>query len=58
LVAHKVINECVQRFKDYKAGLIDRWNEPTAKGKKAKVKIMKGTGLRQDLAADVWKSAT
>lgn len=42
LVAHKIINECVQRYKDLKNGLIDRWNNPTAKGKKAKVKIMRG----------------
>ena len=56
LVAHKVINECVQRYKDYTSGLIDRWNEPTAKGKKAKVKIVKGTGVRQDMEPDSWKN--
>ncbi len=56
LVAHKVINECVQRYKDYEAGLLDRWNEPTPKGLKAKVKIMKGTGLRQELAPDAWQT--
>lgn len=47
LVAHKVIGECIQRYKDLKAGLIDRWNNPTAKGRKAKVKIIRGTGLSQ-----------
>lgn len=41
LVAHQVIKEAVQRYQDYKAGLIDRWNRPTAKGRRAKVKIMK-----------------
>jgi inorganic pyrophosphatase len=46
LVAHQVINECVQRYKDLKNGLIDRWNNPTAKGKKAKVNIVRGTGLK------------
>ena len=56
LVAHKVINECVQRYKDYEAGLLDRWNEPTPKGLKAKVKVMKGTGLRQELAPDAWQT--
>ena len=56
LVAHKVINECVQRYKDSEAGLLDRWNEPTPKGLKAKVKIMKGTGLRQELAPDAWQT--
>lgn len=57
LVAHKVINECVQRYQDYKAGLIDRWNQPTAKGKKAKVKIVKGTGIRTDMTPDAWKTS-
>ena len=45
LVAHQVIAECVQRYKDLHNGLIDRWNNPTAKGRKAKVKIVRGTGL-------------
>ena len=45
LVAHKIINECVQRYKDLKNGLIDRWNNPTAKGRKAKVKIMRGPSV-------------
>ena len=49
LMAHKVIMECVQRYKDLKNGLIDKWNNPTAKGKKAKVKIMRGTGLTKAL---------
>ena len=52
LVAHRVIMECVQRYKDLKSGLIDRWNKPTAKGRKAKVKIMEGTGMsRATMAA-------
>lgn len=52
LVAHRVIMECVQRYKDLKNGLIDRWNKPTAKGKKAKVKIVEGTGMaRATMAA-------
>lgn len=46
LVAHHVIEECVQRYKDLKHGLIDRWNNPTAKGLKQKVKVMRGTGMR------------
>ncbi len=55
LVAHKVIMECVQRYKDYKNGHIDRWNKLTAKGKKAGTKIVAGTGLRNDLNPDAWK---
>jgi inorganic pyrophosphatase len=47
LMAHTVIQECIQRYKDLKNGLIDRWNEPTAKGLKQKVKVMRGTGLRE-----------
>jgi inorganic pyrophosphatase len=47
LVAHQVIGECVQRYQHLKAGLIDRWNNPTPKGKKAKVKIVRGTGARE-----------
>ncbi len=46
LVAHKVINECVLRYCDLKAGLIDRWNKPTAKGKRQRVQIRRGTGTR------------
>lgn len=42
LVAHQVIMEAVQRYNDYKKGLIDRWNVPTPKGRKAKVKVLKG----------------
>lgn len=41
LVAHQVIMESVQRYNDYKKGLIDRWNVATPKGVKAKVKIVK-----------------
>lgn len=51
LVAYKVIEECVHRYQDLKNGLIDRWNNPTARGKKAKVKITRGTGLRSGLAS-------
>jgi inorganic pyrophosphatase len=40
LVAHQVIQESVNRYQDYKKGLIDRWNMPTAKGRKSKVKIV------------------
>jgi inorganic pyrophosphatase len=36
LVAHHVINEAVQRYKDLKDGLIDRWNVVTPKGRKSK----------------------
>ncbi|MEK7414477.1 MAG: inorganic diphosphatase [Planctomycetota bacterium] len=43
VVAHQVIAESIQRYQDFKAGLIDRWNEPTAKGKKAKIKVVKST---------------
>lgn len=41
LVAHQVIQESVLRYNDYKKGLIDRWNNPTPKGRKAKVKVLK-----------------
>lgn len=40
LTAHQVIMESVARYNDYKKGLIDRWNKPTAKGRKSKVKIV------------------
>jgi inorganic pyrophosphatase len=40
LTAHQVITESVARYNDYKKGLIDRWNKPTAKGKRSKVKIV------------------
>jgi inorganic pyrophosphatase len=46
LVAYKVINECVQRYVDLKSGLIDRWNNITNKGRRAKVAIKRGTGTR------------
>ena len=46
LVAHQVINECVKRYEDMCAGFIDRWNNLTEKGKKAKFKITRGTGMR------------
>jgi inorganic pyrophosphatase len=46
LVAHKVIDECVQRYQDLKAGLIDRWNNLTPKGRKQKAKVIRGTGMR------------
>jgi inorganic pyrophosphatase len=41
LVAHKVILECVQRYKDLEAGLIDRWNVLTEKGKRAQAAAKK-----------------
>ena len=41
LVAHEVIEESVQRYNQYQKGLIDRWNNPTAKGLKAKVKVLR-----------------
>ena len=47
-VAHQVIQECVQRYKDYKGGLIDQWNNPTPLGLKKKVRIMRGTGTDGD----------
>ena len=34
---------------DYKKGLIDRWNQPTAKGRKAKVKVIKTNVKQEDL---------
>jgi inorganic pyrophosphatase len=40
LTAHQAILESMQRYKDFKNGLIDRWNKPTPKGLKAKVKII------------------
>ena len=43
-VAQQVIRECVQRYKDYKAGLIDQWNNPTPLGVKRKVQVVRGTG--------------
>jgi hypothetical protein len=46
LVAYKIVNECVQRYHDLKAGLIDRWNNITTKGRRAKVQIKRGTGTR------------
>jgi Inorganic pyrophosphatase len=36
LVAHQVIIDSIQRYKDLKDGLIDRWNVVTPKGKKSK----------------------
>jgi inorganic pyrophosphatase len=36
IVAHQVINDSVQRYHDLQAGLIDRWNKITPKGKKSK----------------------
>ncbi len=56
LVAHQVVLECVERYKLLKSGLIDRWNNPTAKGKKAKVKIVRGTGAPAESAAATTKS--
>lgn len=49
LVAHQIIMESVQRYNDYKKGLIDRWNTPTAKGVKAKVKVIKTDIKQSDL---------
>ena len=49
LVAHQVILEAVQRYEDYKKGLIDRWNKPTAKGLRAKVKVIKTDVAKTDL---------
>lgn len=40
LTAHQVITESIARYNDFKKGLIDRWNKPTPKGLKAKVKII------------------
>lgn len=40
LTAHQVITESIARYNDFKKGLIDRWNKPTPKGLKAKVKIV------------------
>jgi inorganic pyrophosphatase len=40
LVAHQAILDSMQRYQDYQAGLIDRWNKPTAKGRKRGVKIL------------------
>jgi inorganic pyrophosphatase len=40
LTAHQAILESMQRYQDFKKGLIDRWNKPTPKGLKAKVKII------------------
>jgi len=54
LVAYKVIEECCQRYRDLKSGLIDRFNEVTAKGKKAKFKPTRGTGLRETRTG-MWK---
>ena len=36
IVAHQVINDSVQRYHDLQAGLIDRWNKITPKGRKSK----------------------
>jgi inorganic pyrophosphatase len=57
LVAHQVITECVQRYKDYTGGLIDRFNNLTAKGKKAGTKIVRGTGTHGPLPGQTmaWK---
>jgi len=49
LVAHQIIMESVQRYQDYKKGLIDRWNKPTPKGLKAKVKVIKTDIKQSDL---------
>ena len=49
LVAHQIIMESVQRYQDYKKGLIDRWNKPTAKGVKAKVKVITTDVKQSDL---------
>jgi inorganic pyrophosphatase len=46
LVAHKVILECVQRYKDLDNGLIDRWNVLTEKGKRAQAAAKKTKGKR------------
>ncbi len=51
LVAYKVIHECIQRYEDLKNGLIDRWNNLTVKGKRAKHSVKRGTGMRAGMAA-------
>lgn len=58
LVAYKVINECCLRYNDLKAGLIDRWNNPTAKGRKQKVQIRRGTGTRGGTLVSAVAAAT
>jgi inorganic pyrophosphatase len=35
VVAYQVIEQCIQRYKDLKAGLIDRWGKLTTKGEQA-----------------------
>jgi inorganic pyrophosphatase len=49
LEAHTVIMQSVERYQDYKKGLIDRWNNPTAKGRKAKVQIVRSQVEQKDL---------
>jgi inorganic pyrophosphatase len=51
LTAHQVIMESVQRYQDYKAGLIDRWNVATPKGRKAKFKVVKTVVRQEDLVS-------
>jgi len=57
--AQKVILECVQRYQDLKAGLIDRWGKPV-KGAKSKAKSLTpsvaGAGMTQGWAKDQPKS--
>jgi len=57
LVAYKVINECVQRYADLKNGLIDRWNNLTPKGKRAKFVIKRGTGTRNSSGINAVQAA-
>jgi len=49
LMAHQIITESIARYNDFKKGLIDRWNSPTPKGLKAKVKVIKTYVRQEDL---------
>lgn len=51
LVAHRVIEECIQRYQHLKSGYIDRWNNLTPKGKKAGIQVIKGAGPGADPGA-------
>jgi len=56
LVAHQVIKDSVERYKDLKAGLIDRWCKPTGKKRPKRMGAAKNMGSRSIASMAVQES--